>query len=139
MASETNKNGGGETTEHPRTCLKNRLWDKWLDFIIALIVWGTVEFLLLTIVPAVAKVYAQFGGKLPPLTRLIVQFAEYVGSTTSLMMVVGLILFQSTRTHVLPEPSSANSVRSWDDRVMLIIILIGTVLFFVVAFGLWMP
>jgi len=139
MTSDANGNAEAGRNVHSDIDAGDRLWDKWVDLLIAIIVWGGMAFLSLKVIPSFAAVYSQFGDKLPKLTRLVMQFGGAAGHITTLATAAGLVIFQFWRIRIIPKSSSTNAVRSWDKRIMLVIILIGTVLSFLVVIGLWLP
>ena len=117
----------------------NRLLAKWVDFSFAIIVWGVVEFVAVKVVPVFADIFKQFGGRLPPGTRLALFFNTLPGMLVVPVLMTGLVLFQVLRTVLVPPPLPGDYRVAWDHKVMFAVILFGVITFVALLVSLYLP
>ena len=126
-------------TERQVNPLKWRLLSKWLDFTLAVGVWGFVEYMLVWLIPAFNDVYNQFGGNLPDLTTLVIALRKVLGLFVVPGVLAGLVLFQFWRTRRVASFVAKDTKGTWDNRVMLAAVLFGTAVFLFLAIAIRMP
>jgi type II secretory pathway component PulF len=119
--------------------MKSRLVYKWIDFGIAVAVWGVVEFVLVTVGPAFADIYSQFGGELLAPTRFFLWLNGFPGAALIPTILAGLVVFQFWRTIFLPPPLPGSVKWPWDSRVVLAVILLGAFTFLFAVVSLYAP
>lgn len=139
MESESNGKVKSNRVEHPGDSMGARPLDKWMDFVTAFIVWGVVEYVVVKVVPAAARIYDQFGQTLPVLTRGIIGLDGFPSLFPASVMLAGLVAFQIWRIGFPSPLRQSQEGVPWDSRAMQIITLLGALAFLLLAVGLWLP
>jgi hypothetical protein len=119
--------------------MKLKRIDKWIDFSIAFVVWGVVEFVMVKVVSVFADIFTQFGGKLPAPTRIILRFNGLPGSMVIPVMLAGLVVFQVWRMVSIPPPLPGEQPMPWDSKFVLAVILFGVFAFLFAVVSLYLP
>ena len=139
MESDSNDSADLIEADDRGASVKSKTPGKWVDFGIAVVVWGVVEYVLVKVVPVFADVYDQFGGKLPWGTRVVLCFSRFPGLMAVPVILAGLVAFQLWRVRCLPAPSPEDSRRRWDSLVVLTVILLGGLVILFGAFACYLP
>ena len=117
----------------------NRLLAKWIDFGLAVIVWGGVEFVVVKVLPVFADIFAQFGGRIPLGTRLALHFNTLPGMLVVPVLLAALLLFQFWRTIQMPPPVPGDYRMAWDHKIVFAVILLGAITFAAILISLYLP
>jgi fatty acid desaturase len=139
MEQASNGSASSTGTNQQNSPAKARLLGKWIDFYVAVTVWGIVGVVMLKLVPICADIFDQFGGKLPEPTRLLFGFSEFSGSTAVPLVLAGLVAFQVWRVRELPLSSAEDAHRPGDSMVVRAIILLGLWVLLFAAVSLYLP